>query len=60
MMPAFRANSQQKVDEVHGAGLVKGWMSKGEPDMQAAYSPDFHVAYLRNPVGNKVTVFCTI
>jgi hypothetical protein len=45
MMPAFRAESRVKVDE-------------GSPGTRAAYTPGFYVAYLRDPIGNKLAVFC--
>lgn len=57
MMPALRADSKAKVDEVHAAGLASGGSDEGEPGIRAAYTADFYVAYLRDPVGNKIAVF---
>ena len=30
---------------------------EGKPGIRAAYTDDFYVAYLRDPVGNKIAVF---
>jgi hypothetical protein len=53
MMPAFRAESRVKVDELHAAGLASGGVS---PGTRAAYTRGFYVAYLRDPIGNKLAV----
>lgn len=57
MMPAFRADSRHKVDQVHKAGLDHGGSDEGAPGTREAYTPDFYVAYLRDPEGNKLAVF---
>jgi catechol 2,3-dioxygenase-like lactoylglutathione lyase family enzyme len=57
MMPALRANSRAKVDEAHAAGLANGGTDEGKPGIRKAYTDDFYVAYLRDPVGNKIAVF---
>lgn len=57
MMPALRANSRAKVDEVHAASLANGGIDEGKPGIREAYTDDFYVAYLRDPVGNKIAVF---
>lgn len=57
MMPAFRAVSRAKVDEVYSAGMAHGGTDEGSPGTRAAYTSGFYVAYLRDPVGNKVAVF---
>jgi predicted lactoylglutathione lyase len=56
-MPALRANSRAKVDEVHAAGIASGGTYEGKPGIREAYADDFYVAYLRDPVGNKIAVF---
>jgi predicted lactoylglutathione lyase len=56
-MPALRANSRAKVDEVHAAGIASGGADEGKPGIREAYTDDFYVAYLRDPVGNKIAVF---
>jgi hypothetical protein len=53
VMPALRA----KVDEVHAAGIANGGMDEGKPGIREAYTDDFYVAYLRDPVGNKIAIF---
>ena len=57
MMPALRADSRQKVDEVHAAGVASGGTDEGKPGIREAYTADFYVAYLRDPIGNKIAVF---
>lgn len=57
MMPGFRADSRSQVDPVHAAGIANGGADEGSPGTRAAYTPGFYVAYLRDPVGNKVAVF---
>ena len=58
-MTAFRAGTQAMVREVHAAGLAAGGSDEGAPGFRAAYSDRFYVAYLRDPVGNKVAIFCS-
>jgi hypothetical protein len=41
MMPALRAKSSTKVDEVHAAGLANGGTDEGEPGIREAYTDDF-------------------
>jgi hypothetical protein len=57
MMPALRADSRAKVDEVHATGIASGGTDEGKPGIREAYTDDFYVAYLRDPVGNKIAVF---
>lgn len=57
MMPAFRARSCAEVDALYAAGLAQGGKDEGAPGTRAAYTPDFYVAYLRDPTGNKLAVF---
>ncbi len=57
MMPALRADSRAKVNEVHAAGIASGGIDEGKPGIREAYTDDFYVAYLRDPVGNKIAVF---
>lgn len=57
MMPAFRADSRNQVENVHAGGLANGGADEGSPGTRAAYTAGFYVAYLRDPVGNKVAVF---
>jgi hypothetical protein len=57
MMLALRAVSRAKVNEVHEAGVANGGKDEGKPGIREAYTDDFYVAYLRDPVGNKIAVF---
>ena len=57
MMPALRADSRAKVNEVHAAGVASGGTDEGKPGIREAYTADFYVAYLRDPIGNKIAVF---
>ena len=57
MMPAFRTRSRAEVDALYAAGLIHGGKDEGAPGTRPAYTPDFYVAYLRDPTGNKIAVF---
>ncbi|VEF10829.1 glyoxalase/bleomycin resistance protein/dioxygenase [Pseudomonas fluorescens] len=57
IMPALRAHSCEKVDEAYIAGLNSGGTGEGKPGIRDAYTENFYVAYLRDPVGNKLAVF---
>ncbi|MDR5804753.1 VOC family protein [Caballeronia sp. LZ001] len=59
-MTAFRVNSAQMVEELHSAGVEAGGTDEGAPGFRAEYSDDFYVAYLRDPLGNKVALFFTL
>jgi catechol 2,3-dioxygenase-like lactoylglutathione lyase family enzyme len=56
-MLAFRADSRATVDTPYAAGLANGGTDEGAPGYREAYEGDFYVAYLRDPLGNKVAVF---
>ena len=56
-MIAFKARSQQQVRDLHSAALNAGGTDEGQPGFRDAYSPDFYVAYLRDPQGNKIALF---
>lgn len=57
-MTAFRAETQALVRKLHAAGLSAGGSDEGAPGFRAEYSEHFYVGYLRDPVGNKVAIFC--
>jgi catechol 2,3-dioxygenase-like lactoylglutathione lyase family enzyme len=59
VMPAFRTETRALVDQLHAAGLAAGGTDEGGPGIRAEYSSNFHVAYLRDPLGNKLALFCT-
>jgi len=58
-MTAFEADSQETVRTLHAAGLRAGGSDEGAPGHRAAYGKNFYVAYLRDPVGNKLAIFST-
>lgn len=41
------------------AGIEAGGADEGAPGFGAQYGPYFHVAYLRDPVGNKIAIYCS-
>jgi catechol 2,3-dioxygenase-like lactoylglutathione lyase family enzyme len=53
VMIAFAAPSRPAVDAFHAAALLHGGSSEGAPGVREAYGPDFYVAYVRDPMGNK-------
>ncbi len=58
MMPGFRVKSRRLVDEAYRAGLCAGGTDEGAPGVRERYSCHFYVAYLRDPAGNKLALFC--
>ncbi|MEG3111764.1 MULTISPECIES: VOC family protein [Pantoea] len=58
MMPGFRVKTRQLVDEIYAAGLMAGGTDEGDPGIRERYSSNFYVAYLRDPAGNKLAMFC--
>ena len=57
-MGAFRAETHARVRAVHAAGIAAGGADEGAPGFRAQYSAHFYVAYLRDPVGNKIAIYC--
>lgn len=57
-MTAFRAETHEMVRKLHAAGLAAGGSDEGAPGFRADYSAHFYVGYLRDPVGNKLAIFC--
>ena len=60
MMPAFHAPDVATVQAVHAVGLAAGGSDEGAPGTRSYYSPTFYVGYLRDPVGNKLSVFTVL
>lgn len=56
-MVAFEAHNQHQVRDLHAAALIAGGSDEGAPGFRAAYGPQFFVAYLRDPQGNKIALF---
>jgi len=57
-MTAFQARTHEMVRNLHAAGLQAGGSDEGAPGFRDDYSDHFYVGYLRDPVGNKVAIFC--
>lgn len=53
-MIALRAGNEAQVDAFHAAALVHGGTCEGKPGTRALYGPNFYVAYVRDPDGNKL------
>ncbi|MES0824471.1 VOC family protein [Ruegeria sp. SCP11] len=56
-MIAFPAHSAAQVRRFHATGLEHGGADEGGPGVRSYYAPDFYVAYLRDPDGNKLSCF---
>jgi len=48
------------VKRLHAAGLAAGGADEGAPGVRDCYRDDFYVGYLRDPVGNKLALFCIL
>jgi hypothetical protein len=57
-MAAFQAETHAMVRILHAAGLAADGSDEGAPGFRDAYSESFYVGYLRDPVGNKLAIFC--
>jgi hypothetical protein len=57
-MTAFQAETHEMVRQLHAAGLEAGGFDEGAPGFRDDYSDHFYVGYLRDPLGNKVAIFC--
>jgi catechol 2,3-dioxygenase-like lactoylglutathione lyase family enzyme len=53
-MVAIRARNAAEVRAFHAAAIAHGGSDEGAPGTRAIYSPDFYVAYVRDPDGNKL------
>lgn len=56
-MVAFEASTQSQVRSLHAAALAAGGTDEGQPGFRPSYGPQFYVAYLRDPQGNKIALF---
>jgi len=57
-MIAFAASTRTQVDSFHQAAMENGGTSEGAPGIRERYAPDFYVAYVRDPDGNKLAAVC--
>ena len=58
-MIAFRVPTHAELRALHSAGIAAGGTDEGAPGFRAQYSSNFFVGYLRDPLGNKLALFCT-
>ncbi len=58
-MIAFRVPTHAQLHALHRAGVAAGGTDEGAPGFRAQYSKNFFVGYLRDPLGNKLALFCT-
>ncbi len=58
IMIAFKANSAAEVQAAHAGGLKNGGSDEGAPGPRPADSKTFYGAYLRDPTGNKICIYC--
>ena len=54
------AQTPQQVDEWHAAGLANGGSDEGAPGRRDFGPRAMYGAYLRDPTGNKLCVFCPL
>ncbi len=57
-MVGLSASTRAQVDAFHAVALANGGSSEGAPGTRETYGPDFYVAYVRDPMGNKLAVVC--
>lgn len=58
IMIGFAAASRAEVDAFHAAGLAAGGCCEGKPGLRD-YGPNIYLAYLRDPIGNKLSAVCS-
>lgn len=58
IMISFKAKTKAEVEGAHKAGLSHGGTDEGAPGPRPADSTTFFGAYLRDPTGNKICVYC--
>ncbi len=57
-MLGFSAKTRAQVNAFHSAALAHGGTCEGPPGSRDAYGPNFYVAYVRDPQGNKFSAVC--
>ena len=56
-MIGFAVGSVDEVKRLHQLAIDLGGTDEGAPGFRESYGPNFFVAYLRDPEGNKVALF---
>lgn len=59
IMIGLSAPNRASVRAFHAAALAHGGTCEGEPGLRQAYGPNIYLAYVRDPVGNKLSALCT-
>jgi catechol 2,3-dioxygenase-like lactoylglutathione lyase family enzyme len=59
-MIGFRTTDPETVQKAHAAGLGAGGTDEGAPGPRPMGPPGTYAAYLRDPSGNKIGIFCTV
>jgi catechol 2,3-dioxygenase-like lactoylglutathione lyase family enzyme len=59
MMIAFKTDALQKVGIAYKAGLANGGSDEGAPGYRPPDKQSWYGAYLRDPTGNKIAIYCT-
>jgi catechol 2,3-dioxygenase-like lactoylglutathione lyase family enzyme len=54
----FAADDQAIVHAYYEAALAAGGTDNGAPGLRPEYATDYYAAYVRDPDGNNVEVFC--
>jgi catechol 2,3-dioxygenase-like lactoylglutathione lyase family enzyme len=61
IMVAYAAPSPEAVKAAHDAGMKNGGTDEGAPGFRPPDAKSgFYAAYLRDPTGNKLCVFCVV
>ena len=58
IMISFKAKTKPEVDAAYKAGMSHGGTDEGAPGPRPADSTTFYGAYMRDPTGNKICVYC--
>ena len=58
IMISFKTKTKGEVEAAYKAGLSHGGADEGGPGPRPADSTSFYGAYLRDPTGNKICVYC--
>ncbi len=59
-MIGFRGKDPDNVQAAWNAGLAAGGKDEGGPGPRPMGPPGTYAAYLRDPSGNKIGIFCTV
>src|SRR3954463_6413261 len=61
IMIAYQGKSPDQVKAAHAAGLKNGGTDEGAPGLRPPETQKgFYAAYLRDPTGNKLNIFCVV